>query len=45
MLRYQYAKFKENPCVGTDVSTPFTVNSVMNTRLHGSQSLVHMGRR
>ena len=23
MLSYQYAKFKENPCMGTDVSTPF----------------------
>ena len=21
-MSYQYAKFKENPCVGTDASTP-----------------------
>ena len=25
MLSYYYAKFKENPCVGTDVSTPFPI--------------------
>ena len=26
MLSYKYAKFKENPCVGTDVSTPLGEN-------------------
>ena len=24
MLRYEYAKFKENPGVGTEVITPFS---------------------
>ena len=25
-MSYQYAKFKENPCVGTDESTPLMKN-------------------
>ena len=30
-MSYQYAKFKENSCVGTDVSTPF-IYAVILTR-------------
>ena len=27
IMSHCYAKFKENPCVGTDASTPFVLNS------------------
>ena len=32
IMSYYYAKFKENPCVGTDASTPFIYDFIL-TRL------------
>ena len=30
MMSHYYAKFKENPCVGTDASTPFKISLFVN---------------
>ena len=36
IMSHYYAKFKENPCVGTDASTPFNLRSlqIQNGRIH-----------